>query len=61
MSSESIIDIASSSDDNDSFSDDGDPTYDPNKNNQFVYLKMQRMELRITQLNKAVNQLTAEK
>ena len=43
MSSESIIDIASSTDDNDSSSDDGDSTYYPNKNNQFVHLKVSKM------------------
>ena len=43
MSSESIIDITSSTDDNDASSDNGDPTYYPNKNNQFVHLKVSKM------------------
>ena len=43
MSSEIIIDIASSTNDNDSSSDDGDPNYYPNTNNQFVLLKVSKM------------------
>ena len=43
MSSESIIDIASSTDDNDSSSEDGDPNYFPNRNNQFAHLKVSKM------------------
>lgn len=43
MSSESIIDIASSTDDNDSSSEDGVPNYFPNRNNQFAHLKVSKM------------------